>query len=87
MRKEKNGKTIFKKKRRPNLVSDDFMKKIKTLMIGTQATGTAISRRIVMAISNGIVRSNSPTLFKGKWGLFRVNRGLGKRSHQVNELD
>ena len=64
MKKEKDGKTIFKKKRRPNLVSDDFMKKIKTIMIGPRAAGTAISRRIVMAIDNGVVRSNSPTLLK-----------------------
>ena len=28
-------------------------------MIGTRAAGTAISHRIVMAIGNGIVRSNS----------------------------
>ena len=39
MKKEKDGKTIFKKKVRPNLVSDDFMKNIKTIMIGTQAAG------------------------------------------------
>ena len=35
MKKEKDGKTIFKKKGRPNLVSDDFMEKIKTIMTGT----------------------------------------------------
>ena len=29
-------------------------------MTGTRAAGTAISRRIVMAISNGVVTSNSP---------------------------
>ena len=68
MKKEKDGKTIFKKKGRPNLVSDDFMKKIKTIMIGTRAAGTAISRRIVMAIDNGVVRSNSPTLLKENGG-------------------
>ena len=40
------------------------MKKIKTIIIGTWAAGTAISRRIVMAIGNGVMRSNSPTLLK-----------------------
>ena len=64
MKKEKDEK----KKGRPNLVSDDFMKKIKTIMIVTQAAGTAISRRIVMAIGNGVVRSNSPTLLKENGG-------------------
>ena len=68
MKKEKNGKTILKKKGQPNLVSDDFMKKIKTIMIGTRAAGTAISRRIVMAIGNGVVMSNSPTLLKENGG-------------------
>ena len=36
------------------------MKKIKTIMTGTRAAGTVISRRIVMAIGNGVVTSNSP---------------------------
>ena len=33
-------------------------------MIGTRAAGTAISRRIVMAIGNGVVKSNVPVLLK-----------------------
>ena len=37
-------------------------------MIGTRAAGTAIIRRIVMAIGNGVVRSNSPTLLKENGG-------------------
>ena len=64
MKKEKNGKTIFKKKGRPNLRSDDFMKKIKTIMTGTRTAGTAIRRRIVMVIGNGVLMSISPTLLK-----------------------
>ena len=35
---------------------------------GTRAAGTAISRRIVIAIGNGVVRSNSPTLLKENGG-------------------
>ena len=68
MRKEKDGNTIFKEKGQPNLVSDDFSKKIKTIMIGTRAAGTAISRYIVMAVDNGVLRSNSPTLLKENGG-------------------
>ena len=68
MKKKKDGKTIFKKKGQPKLVSDHFMKKIKTIMIGTRAAGTAISCRIVTAISNGVVRSNSPILLKENGG-------------------
>ena len=33
-------------------------------MIGTRAAGTAISRRIVMATGNGVVKSNIPVLLK-----------------------
>ena len=66
MKKEKDGKTIFKKKGRPNLVSDDFMKKIKAIMIGTPATGTAISSRIVTAIGrSSLVRMSESSVSKG----------------------
>ena len=74
MKKEKDGKTIFKKKGRPNLVSDDFMEKIKTIMIGTRVAGTTISRRIVMAIGNGVVKSNSPTLLKENGGSLELTK-------------
>ena len=74
MKKENDRKTIFKMKGRPNLISDDFMKKIKTNMIGTQAAGTVISRRIVMAIGNGVVRSNSPTLLKENGGSLELTK-------------
>ena len=60
MKKEKDGKT----KGDQNLASDDFMKKIKIIMIGTRTAGIAISHRILMAIGNRVVRSNSPTLLK-----------------------
>ena len=36
-KKEKEGKTIFKQKGQPNLLSDDLMAKVKTIMIGTSA--------------------------------------------------
>ena len=44
------------------------MKKLKTIMIGTRAARTAISRHIVVAIGNGVVRSNSLTLLKENGG-------------------
>ena len=78
MKKEKDGKTIFKKKERPNLVSDDFMKKIRTIMIGTRPAGTAISRRIVMAIDIGVVRSDSPTLLKENGGSLELNEDCAR---------
>ena len=44
------------------------MTKVKTIMIGTRAARTAISRRIVMAIENGAVKSNNPILLKKNGG-------------------
>ena len=64
MKKDNEGKTIFKKTGRPNLLSDGLMKKVKSIVISTKAAGTAISRRLVMAIRKKVVRSNSPTLLK-----------------------
>ena len=52
MKNDKEGKTIVKKKDRSNLLSDDLMKNVKTIMIGTRADGTAISRRIGISIGN-----------------------------------
>ena len=84
MKKEKDRKTIFKMKGRPNLISDDFMKKIKTKMIGTQAAVTVISCRIVMAIGNGVVRS---TLLKGNGDFLELTkdwaRGVIKSVNQT----
>ena len=64
MKKDNDGKTIFKKKGRPNLLSDGLMKIVKSIVISTKAAGTAISRRLVMAIRKKVVTSNSPTLLK-----------------------
>lgn len=58
-------KTIFKRKGKPNLLSDNLMAKFKTIMIGIPAAGTAISCRIVMDIGNGVVQSNNPILDNG----------------------
>ena len=85
MKKEKDGKTSFKKKGRPNLVSDDFIKKIKTIMIVTPAAATAISRRIVMAIGNGVVGSNSVTLSKENRG--SLARGVIESVNQTQRKD
>ena len=91
MKKEKDGKTIFKMKGRPNLVSDGFMKRIRTIMIGTWAAGTAINRRIVMAIGNGVVRSNSPTLLKENGGSLELTedwtRGVIKSMNWTKRKD
>ena len=45
------------------------MAKVKTIMIGTRAAITAISRLIVVVIGNGVVMSNNPILLKENGGL------------------
>ena len=86
MKKDKERKTIFKKKGQPNLFSDGLMTKVTTILIETQVTGTAINRRIVMAIGNGVVRSNSSTLLErngGRWS----KRKIGRKCVEIYELD
>ena len=50
------------------------MKKIKTITIGTRASGIVISRHIVMAIGNGVVRSSSLTLLKENGGSLELTK-------------
>ena len=40
------------------------MAKVKTIVIGTRAIGTVISRGIVLVIGNGVAKSNNPILLK-----------------------
>ena len=49
---------------RPNMVSDEHMRKIKDIILDTEAAGTAISRRIAIAIGNGVLKANNPKLLK-----------------------
>ena len=44
IKKDQEEKTIFKWKGRPNLLSDDLMAKVKTIMIRTRTAGTAVRR-------------------------------------------
>ena len=48
------------------------MGEVKTIMIGTRATGTAISRHIVMAIGNEVLKSNNPALLKQTGGSLQL---------------
>lgn len=52
----------FKKKGRPNLLNDNFLKKVNDVVVGTRAVGAVISSCLVIAIGNGVVKSNNPTM-------------------------
>ena len=57
------------------------------VMIGTRAAGTAISRYIVMAIGNRVVKSDNPILLKENRGLLQLTedwvRGVLKSMNWV----
>ena len=51
--KDKKENSLAKRSRRPNLLSDDLLKKTKDIIVGTRNAGTVISRRMVIAIGTG----------------------------------
>ena len=51
--KDKKENSLAKRSGRPNLLSDDLLKKTKEIIIGTRNAGTVISRRMVIAIGTG----------------------------------
>ena len=63
------------------------MAKVKTIMIGTRAAGTAISRRIAIAIGNGMVKSSNPILLRKNAGSLQLTedwaRGVLKSMNWV----
>ena len=48
------------------------MAKVKTIMIKVCAAGTAVSRRIVMAVGNGVVKLNNTILLKENGGSLQL---------------
>ena len=54
------------------LLSDDLIAKVKTIMIGTRAAETAISRRILVTIGDGVVKPIISVLLKENGGLLQL---------------
>ena len=50
----------LKKIGRPNLLSEELLKRTKDIIIGSGLAGTVISRRMVFAIGTGVVKANYP---------------------------
>ena len=50
----------LKKIGRPNLLSQELLKRTKDVIIGSRLAGTVISRRMVIAIGTGVVKANDP---------------------------
>ena len=50
----------LKKIGRPNLLSEELLKRTKDVIVGSRLAGTVISRRMVIAIGTGVVKVNDP---------------------------
>ena len=55
---------VFKKVRRPNLLDDNLIKKVKGITIGPRQVGGVINRRQIVNIAKGVVRANNPDILK-----------------------
>lgn len=53
---------IFNEHGRTNFVRDDLLQKIKEVIIGVSLSGAAISRKMVISIGNGFLKSNEPNI-------------------------
>ena len=62
----KNNKEgpLAKNSGRPNVLSNELLKKTKDIVIGTRQASTVISRRMVIAIGTGVVKANEPNLLE-----------------------
>ena len=48
------------------------MAKIKDVIVGTRAAGTVITRRIAIAIGNGVIKANNASLLKQYGGTIEL---------------
>ena len=53
--KDKKENSLAKRSGRPNLLSDNLLKKTKDIIIGTRNTGTVISRRMVIGTGQLVI--------------------------------
>ena len=53
---------VFKKVRRPNLLDDNLIRKVKDIAIGTRQAGGVINRKQIVNIAKGVVRANLPDI-------------------------
>ena len=51
----------LKKISRPNLLSEELLKRAKDVIIGSRLAGTVISRKMVIGNGTGVVKANDPS--------------------------
>ena len=61
------------------MVDEVNMRKIKDVIVGTREAGTVISRRIAIAIGNGVLKANNPKLLKEYGGHIKLTEGWARK--------
>ena len=79
-KKKKNDQPIapIQRKGRPNLVDDEMLKKIKDIIVGLRLAGTAISRKMVIAITTGLIKANDPNTLREFGGSLALTEGWAR---------
>ena len=52
---------MHRRKGRPSLLDDEFLVKVKDLVTGVRMAGGVISRKMVIAIDAGVIKTNCPS--------------------------
>ena len=61
------------------------MAKIKDVIVGTRAAGTVITRRIAIAIGNGVIKANNASLLKQYGGTIELTEQWAR--HLLNSMN
>ena len=73
MTKKQNIVTVIPKKGRPNLLDDETFAKVRDGITGTRLTGGVISRKMIIAVGNGVIKANLPSSLKKYGGHIELN--------------
>ena len=74
----------LKKIGRPNLFSEELLKKTKDVIIGSRLAGTLISRRMVIVIGTGVVKTNHPGTIVQIYFVFKYLYGVNNYTDYRN---
>ena len=59
-------------------MEDDILKKLIDVIIGSRLAGTVISRKMVVAIGTGIVKTNEPKILREFGGSLELTEGWAR---------
>ena len=76
--KKNDNATVHRRKGRPNLLDDKFVVNVKDVVNGVRMAGGVISRKMVIAIGTGVIKSNCPSKLKDFGGLIALTEGWAR---------